>query len=66
MTRCRSRGETEGASQGIEPVQCRLWCSAWRLPFPQAFAPETQFAGRFLPEAHCLALECLPLDRSRA
>jgi hypothetical protein len=37
-----------------------------RLHFSQAFAPETQFAGRSKAQTHCLALEGSPLDRSHA
>ena len=45
MTLCRSRGEPGRARHGDEQVQYRVWCSARRLPFSQAFAPQTQFAG---------------------
>jgi hypothetical protein len=37
---------------------------AWRSRLSQAFPPETQFAGRSEAQAHCLALEGSPLDRS--
>jgi hypothetical protein len=63
MTRCRSRGEPGRARHRGEQVQFRVWRSARRLPFSQAFAPENQFAGRSKAQAHCLALEGSPLDR---
>jgi hypothetical protein len=66
MTLCRSRGEPGTARHGGEQVQCRVWCSARRLPFSQAFAAKTQFAGRSKAQAYCLALEGSPLDRSHA
>ena len=34
-------------------LQCLLWCLARRSHFSQAFAPETQFAGRSNAPAHC-------------
>ena len=46
MTRCRSRDEPGRARHEGEKVQWRVWHSPRRLPFSQAFAPETQFAGR--------------------
>jgi hypothetical protein len=64
MTLCQSRGEPGRARHEGEQVQCRFWCSARRLPFSQAFAPETQFAGCSKGQAHCLVLEGSPLDRS--
>jgi hypothetical protein len=66
MTLCRSRGEPGRARHRGEQVQCRLWCSARCSPFSQAFAPETQFAGRSKAQAHCLAPEGSPLNRSQA
>jgi hypothetical protein len=66
MTRCRSRGEIGGARHGDEQFQCRLWCSERRSRFAQAFAPETQLAGRAKAQTHGLALEGSPLDRRHA
>jgi hypothetical protein len=66
MTVCRSRGEPGGASHRDEKLQCLLWCSARRSRFSQVFAIQTQFAGRSMAEAHCLALEGSPLDRPYA
>jgi hypothetical protein len=63
MTLCRSRGEPGRAIHGGEKLQCPVWCSARRWPFSQAFAPQTQFAGRSKAQAHCLALEGSPFDR---
>ena len=66
MTLCRSRGEIGGARRRDEQFQCRLWCSARRSPFSQAFGLEPQFAGRSKAQTHCLALEGSPLDRPHA
>jgi hypothetical protein len=65
MTLCRSRGEAGGARHRDEQFQCRLWCLPRRSPLSQAFAPETQFAGRSKTQTHCLAPEGSPLDRLR-
>ncbi len=66
MTLCRSRGESGKARHRGEQVQCRGWCSAWRLLFSQGFASESQLAGRSKEQACCLALEDSPLDRFHA
>ena len=47
-----------------ELFQWRVWCLVRAACFScQAFAPAIQFAGRSKEQAHCLALESLPLDR---
>ncbi len=66
MTLCRSRGEIGRARHRDEQFQCRLWCFDRRSLFPQAFAPETQFAGGAKAQTYCLALEGSPLDRPHA
>jgi hypothetical protein len=66
MTLCRSRGEPGGARHKVEQRRCLLWCLARRSRFSQAFAPQGKFAGRSKVQAHCLALEGSPLDRSHA
>ena len=66
MTLYRSRGEPGEARHGGEWSQSRVWCLVWRSHSSQAFAPQTQFAGRSKARAHCLALEGSPLDRPHA
>ncbi len=63
MTLSRSKGEPGGARHRDEQFQCLLGCSARRSPFSRTFAAQTQFAGRYKAQAHCLALEGSPLDR---
>jgi hypothetical protein len=63
MPLCRSRGEPGRARHRGEQVQWRVWCSARRLSFSQAFAaPEgamnraPTIAGCYEVQTHCLAL----------
>jgi hypothetical protein len=66
MTLCQSRGEPGSARHRVEQFQYRLWCMARRSRVSQAYAPQTQFAGRSKPQVHCLALEGSPLERAHA
>ena len=64
MTRCPLRGELGRARHRDEQLQCCVWRMARRTRFSHAFVAQTQFAGCSKVEAHCLALEGLPLDRA--
>ncbi len=64
MTRCASRGEFGRARHRDEQLQCCVWRMARRSRFSQAFAAQTQFEGCSKVEAHCLALEGSPFDRT--
>jgi hypothetical protein len=66
MTLRRSRCERGGVRHRDQQLQRFLWCLVRRSHFSQAFAPETQFAGRSEPETHCLTPEGSRLDRSHA
>ena len=66
MTLCRSRGEIGGARHRDEQFQAVFGARIVARVFSQAFAPETQFAGRAKAQTHCLALEGSPLDRPHA
>ena len=52
---CVDRGVSlEERRHRAEKFQCRGWDSSRRSHFSQLFAAETQFAGRYKPQAHCL------------
>ena len=60
--------EVRSEERGTETNSFNAVFGAWfgARVLSQAFAPQTQFAGRPKAQAHCLALEGSPLDRPHA